>query len=94
MSSIKQRWNIVAGKPYTKDGEQKKQWIRCGRAVQWDDGNIQIEIDAMPCFAGFDGKMSLFAEDDSKRQAPSQSRGQGRQAPPVDDFEQDSSIPF
>lgn len=67
---IKQRFNVCAAKSYERNGEQKKQWVRVGRAVEWDDGNIQIELDTVPVGNWFDGRLSLFVED-GQRQAQS-----------------------
>ena len=96
-----ERYNVAAGKPYTtRDGQDKKQWVNIGRATKWDDGGISIEFTSMPVGNWWDGKASLFPQDDSKQGSTSSSGPRGgaparpaRQAAPVDDFE-DDSIPF
>ncbi len=90
MSSIKTRFDAVAARKYTtRDGEEKTQWVNVGRAVEWDDGGLEVELNALPCFPGWNGKLKLFVQKDRQAQAPQ------RQAPPParDDF-QDDSIPF
>jgi hypothetical protein len=94
MASINKRYDVVAGRPYTtRDGEDKKQWINVGRAVEWDDGGISIELHAVPTGNWFDGKLSLF-EQKPKDEAPRQRQERPqRQSAPVDSFE-DETIPF
>lgn len=103
MAQVVQRFNVAAGKPYqTRDGQDKKQWINAGRAVQWDDGGISIELTAVPVGNWWDGKLSLFVQEEKqqggnngggqRQQAPQQRQPQGR-SNPVDDFDSDS-IPF
>jgi hypothetical protein len=97
MAQVIERYNVAAGKPYTtRDGEQKKSWINIGRATKWDDGGISIEFTAMPVGNWWDGKASLFVQDDSKQQTAPQRQQRSapnRQTAPVDDFA-DDSIPF
>jgi len=103
MAQVVQRYNVAAGRPYTtRDGQDKKQWINAGRAVQWDDGGISIELTAVPVGNWWDGKLSLFVQEEKqqggnnsgsqRQQAPQQRQQQGR-SNPVDDFDSDS-IPF
>lgn len=103
MAQVVQRYNVAAGRPYTtRDGQDKKQWINAGRAVQWDDGGISIELTAVPVGNWWDGKLSLFVQEEKqhggnngggqRQQAPQQRQHQGR-SNPVDDFDSDS-IPF
>jgi hypothetical protein len=92
VAQIKQRYNVAAGRPYTtRDGQEKKQWISAGRAIQWDDGGISIELTAVPVGNWWDGKLSLFVQEDKQDRQPAQR--QQRQNNPVDDFEEDR-IPF
>lgn len=94
MSTPTKRYNVAAGRPYTtRDGEEKKAWVNLGRATQWDDGGISIELHAVPVGNWFDGKISLFPEDkkedkDTQRQRPA--RGLPQQS--NDDF--DSDVPI
>lgn len=95
MSSVKARFNVSAPKPYTtRDGEEKKQWINVGRATQWDDGNICIEMYAMPAGNWFDGKLMLFPADDQKKESGDRPARQARQQSTQSDGFEDSSIPF
>lgn len=102
MAQIIERYNVAAGKPYTtRDGETKKQWVNIGRAVKWDDGGISIEFTAIPVGNWWDGKASLFVQDDSRSGGSGGARGGAPQRqrptpatqPPVDDFA-DDDIPF
>lgn len=93
MSSVKARFNVSAPRPYTtRDGEEKKQWINVGRATQWDDGNISIELHAVPVGNWFDGKLILFPEDKDGQKKSEGRAPRQRQAPAIDDT--DSDIPF
>ena len=69
MSSVDTRFDLVAARKYdTRSGEQKTHWINCGEAVKWSDGNITIRLDAVPTFAGWDGKLSLFVKKEREQQ--------------------------
>ncbi len=97
MAQVVQRYNVAAGRPYTtRDGQDKKQWINAGRAVQWDDGGISIELTAVPVGNWWDGKLSLFVQEE-KQQGGNNSGGQRQQQAPrqsgSNDF-QDDDIPF
>lgn len=90
MSGIKQKFDAVAARKYTtRSGEEKTSWVNVGRAVEWDDGGVEVELNALPCFPGWNGKIKLFVQKERQQQAPQ------RQAPPpaTDGFE-DQSIPF
>lgn len=68
MAQVVQRYNVAAGKPYqSRDGQDKKQWINAGRAVQWDDGGISIELTAVPVGNWWDGKLSLFVQEEKQQ---------------------------
>lgn len=55
------RFDAVATRPYTtKEGEEKKQYINVGRAVEFDDGGIQIELTTVPVGGWWNGKISLY----------------------------------
>jgi hypothetical protein len=91
MSSIKTRFDAVAARKYTtRDGQEKTQWVNVGRGVEWDDGGVEIELNAMPCFPGWNGKIKLFVQKERQQVAPAPAPP--RQAP-RDDF-QDDTIPF
>lgn len=93
MSSPTSRFNVTAGQPYTtREGEEKKRWINVGRATQWDDGGISIELYAIPVGNWFDGKLMLFPEDKDGQKKPEGRAPRQRQAPASDDT--DSGIPF
>lgn len=95
MAQVTKRFNIAAGKPYTtRDGQEKKQWVTIGRATQWDDGGISLELTAVPVGNWWDGKASLFEQDDNREQGQRQRpQRQATQQAAMDDF-QDSDIPF
>lgn len=91
MSQIKQRFDLVAARKYiTRGGEEKTQWSNHGRAVEWEDGGMEIELTSLPVFPGWNGKLKLFVQKD--RQAPAQQRQSPKPAQ-HDGFE-DDSIPF
>lgn len=55
------RFDAVVTRPYTtKDGEEKKQYVNIGRAVEFDDGGLQIELTTVPVGAWWNGKISLY----------------------------------
>ncbi len=103
MAQVVQRYNVAAGRPYTtRDGQDKKQWINAGRAVQWDDGGISIELTAVPVGNWWDGKLSLFVQEEKqqsgngggqRQQAPQQRQQQVPRQSGGSDF-QDDDIPF
>jgi hypothetical protein len=71
MSGIKTKFDAVAARKYQKrDGSEATQWVNVGRAVEWDDGGVEIELSALPCFPGWNGKIKLFVQKD-KQQKPS-----------------------
>lgn len=68
MAQVIKRFNVAAGKPYqSRDGQDKKQWVNAGRAVQWDDGGISIELTAVPVGNWWDGKLSLFEQQEGQQ---------------------------
>lgn len=103
MAQVVQRYNVAAGRPYTtRDGQDKKQWINAGRAVQWDDGGISIELTAVPVGNWWDGKLSLFVQEEKqqsgnggaqRQQSPQQRQQQAPRQSGSSDF-QDDDIPF
>lgn len=80
MANVTERYNIAAGRPYTtRDGEQKKQWVNIGRATKWDDGGISLEFTSIPVGNWWDGKASLFVQDEQsggQRQGGNRQQGQ------------------
>ena len=103
MAQVVERYNVAAGRPYTtRNGEQKKQWVNIGRAVKWDDGGISIEFTAIPVGNWWDGKASLFVQENEQRGgghggsrggAPQRQRPAPATQQPTDDFA-DEDIPF
>ena len=94
MSTPTKRFNAAAGRPYTtRDGEDKKAWVNLGRATQWDDGGISIELHAVPVGNWFDGKISLFPEDKKEDQGQQRQRP-ARQQPQQSSDDDGSDIPF
>ncbi|MGE7139748.1 hypothetical protein ACQKIE_19165 [Luteibacter sp. NPDC031894] len=95
MSTPTKRFNVAAGRPYTtRDGEEKKAWVNLGRATQWDDGGISIELHAVPVGNWFDGKISLFPEDKKEDQGQQRQRPARGQQQSSSFDESDSEIPF
>ena len=87
---IKTKFDAVAAKKYTNGGdEEKTQWINIGRGVEWDDGGIEIELNAVPVGAWWNGKIKLFVQK-PKNQSNASNRSPAASG---DDF-QDGSIPF
>jgi len=102
MAQVVQRYNVAAGRPYTtRDGQDKKQWINAGRAVQWDDGGISIELTAVPVGNWWDGKLSLFVQEEKQqsgngsgqRQSHPQQQRQQQSHQPGGNFN-DDDLPF
>jgi hypothetical protein len=90
VAQVTKRWDIVAARKYSaRNGEGKTQWINVGRAVEWDGDGISLELNALPCFPEWDGKLRLFEPRD-KQDAPRQQR----QAPPAPASIADDDIPF
>ncbi len=91
MSGINKRFDAVAARKYTtRDGQEKTQWINIGRAVEWDDGNTEIELTSVPVGGWWNGKIKLFVQ--KPREQPATQR-QPAPAPKRDGFE-DETIPF
>lgn len=92
MSGIKQKFDAVAARKYTtRDGQEKTQWVNCGRGVEWDDGNIEIELTTVPVGAWWNGKVKLFVQKERQQAAPAPQR---QAPPPANDGFEDQSIPF
>lgn len=88
MGSIKTKFDAVVARKYTtRDGQEKTQWLNIGRAVEWDDGGIEIELTSVPVGGWWSGKVKLFVQKAKDQPAPSKAS----QAP--NDFKEDS-IPF
>ncbi|RZZ85650.1 hypothetical protein [Pseudoxanthomonas winnipegensis] len=95
MATVQERYNIAAGRPYTtRDGQEKKQWVNIGRAVKWDDGGISLEFTSIPVGNWWDGKASLFVQDDNRQENSAQQRQRPsrHQQPAEDDF--NDRVPF
>ena len=76
MSDIKQRFDAVAARKYTtRDGQEKTQWLNIGRAVEWADGGIEVELTSVPVGNWWNGKLKLFVQKPKEQAAPQ------RQAP-------------
>ena len=91
MGSINAKFDAVVARKYTtRDGQEKTQWLNIGRAVEWDDGGVEIELTSVPVGAWWNGKIKLFAQKDKQASAPPR---QAAKPAPRDDF-QDDSIPF
>lgn len=88
MGSIKTKFDAVVARKYTtRDGQEKTQWLNVGRAVEWDDGGVEIELTSVPVGGWWNGKVKLFVQ--KAKDQPAQSKAS--RAP--NDFKEDS-IPF
>jgi hypothetical protein len=98
MSKPVRRFDLCAGRPYTSNGEDKKQWINVGRMTEWDDGNFSIELHAVPVGSWFDGRLAAFEPKPKDGEAQRPARGQQqrpqRSAAPTVDGTLDDDIPF
>ncbi len=92
MSGIKAKFDAVVARKYTtRDGEEKTQWINIGRAVEWTDGGLEIELNSVPVGGWWNGKFKLFAQKERQQSTPKPQR----QAPaPAGDGFDDDSIPL
>lgn len=75
MSGIKIKFDAVVARKYQKrDGSEGTQWINVGRAVEWNDGGLEVELTSIPVGDWWNGKVKLFVQKDKqqpKSQAPS-----------------------
>lgn len=88
MGTPTKRYDICAGRPYTKrDGTEKKQWIKVGKLTEWDEGGPSIELFATPTGSWFDGKLSCFEQQEQgERPQPASA--------PADNFRDDNLPDF
>ena len=96
MGSVVKRFDVVAGRKYTKrDGSEATHWINCGEGAEWDDGGISIRLHAVPVGTWFDGSLKLFERRPREDRQSGAHHGahQRTSAQPADDFG-DSDIPF
>ena len=78
MSRPSKRYDVCAGRPYkTRDGAEKKDWIRVGELTEWEDGTPSIRLHAIPTGSWFDGNLKCLARDEDS--ANGGGRGQQRQ---------------
>lgn len=61
------RWDVVATIRYTRDNEEKKQYIKCGAAWEGDKG-MRVKIDSLPTHS-WDGWLNFY-EPKAKDDAP------------------------
>ena len=50
--------NLVWTKKYVQNGEEKKQYVQCGKLLTYQDGGQQVIIESLPI--GFDGKLNVY----------------------------------
>lgn len=93
MAQVTKRWDIVAARKYESRGEEKTQWINVGRAVEFDGQSISLELTALPCFPGWDGKLRLFEPRD-RAESPNPQRAKPAPRQRQDDGFEDDQIPF
>lgn len=78
---MSKKFDVVATLRYTKDGEERKQYIRCGTAFDGPKG-ISIKIDSLPVHT-WDGWLSLY--EPKEKQAPQPTKQQASE---------DGEVPF
>jgi len=66
-----------------KDGEEKKQYIKCGAAFTHEGGNISIKLDAVPVTPDWSGWLSLFEKRDYEPQGERHASGNRAQSNPT-----------
>lgn len=56
----KKKFDVVAivGTYKNRDGEEKKQYLKCGSVLERDDGSLCMKLDAVP--VGGDGWFSFY----------------------------------
>ncbi len=82
---IKQKYDAVAARKYQGgDGTEKTQWVNVGRAVEWDDGGIEIELTSVPVGVWWNGKIKLFKPKSNNQAQGAQRQAQGSQNQAVD----------
>lgn len=86
------RFDCVAVRPYkTRDGQEKKQYVNIGRAVEFDDGGIKVELRSVPVGNWWDGTFNLYVPRDESHAnaAPAAAKAKAAVAAIEDD-----TIPF
>lgn len=77
MAQVTKRFDVVAARKYTnnKTGEEKTHWINVGQGTEWDGDGISLDVHALPCFPGWDGRLRLFEAKpkDQRQSKPAQS---------------------
>lgn len=95
MSGIRTKFDAVAARKYTmRDGQEKTQWINIGRAVEWEDGGIEIELTSVPVGSWWNGKVKLFVQKERQQPAPAQQQRRAPASAPASDGFEDSDLPF
>ena len=99
--------DLVYGKKYQKNGEEKTQWINVGSLAIFDDGGMSVTIDVVPL--NWDGRAKVFDKKPREQQQAPQQRPQQRepeykpqyrepqreqQRPPADDDRYQDELPF
>ena len=84
--AIKQKYDCCAARKYQGgDGTEKTQWVNVGRAVEWDDGGIEIELTSVPVGSWWNGKIKLFKPKNNQAQGGQRlAQGNGNQPVPAD----------
>lgn len=72
---MSKRFDVVATIRYMKDGDERKQYIRCGTAFDGAKG-INIKIDSLPAHS-WDGWLSLYEPKEKQATQPSKAVDDG-----------------
>lgn len=64
MSKVSRRFNICAAR---LDHSGKRRWVKLGEAIEWDGGDVTIDLDTLPAGPWWDGKMRLFVQRDREK---------------------------
>ena len=70
--TLSNRFNAVVAKPYEVNGENRTQWVKVGRAAQFSDGSVVLNIDCLPTGQWWDGTIQLFVQQDQQQQGQAQ----------------------
>ena len=66
-----------------KDGEEKKSYLKCGRAFTHEGGGMSIKLDAVPVTPDWSGWLSLFEKRDYEPQGERHASGNRAQSNPT-----------
>lgn len=74
-------------------GEEKKQYLTCGKCFTDDQGRQSLKIDAIPVTPEWSGWLSLYPIKDRLPEGRKASPGMPP-APPATNYDEDEKLPF